>query len=370
MPTLIPRERIAPRGTQQRAEWDKHFCPPGQPGFTPDLHPPDVVLKRSLATQFDLALPFRLPDGKRVLRLWIMEADEAVPRKQFPSAPVVVRQGQLVHATGHGKGNTHTIHWHGIEPTPMNDGVGKQSFEISGNYVYQWVADIPGTYFYHCHKNTPLHFEMGLWGGLIVDPPQGRGFVQAGPPLGSAPDFVIPYDVEAIWACGAFDWRWHSLGFNHAMARCGADPNDPRTFTQDGILNDWAPNIFHITGAVAPTPTGGNITDPRAAVTARVGQTILVRLINASLTRQRYTPGIDAAVIAEDGRAFGVPPFGSYSQSYVQPANTSWVTTSAMRNDLIIVPTAPGVYPFKVEYLHWTGRSTLATVTTNITVNP
>ena len=362
MPTLIPRERILP-GTIEEAHWNKFFAPPKPPNFTPDLVPPHVTITRDLATQFDLPLPFRLPNGANKLRLWVM-ADRV---KQFPSEPIIVRQGQIVHADVNGKGNTHTVHWHGIEPTPMNDGVGKHSFEISGDYTYQWQANIPGTYFYHCHKNTPLHFEMGLWGGLIIDPPNGRGFVSAFSP---ATNHQIPYDVEAVWAVGAFDWRWHSLSFNSFMTT-GGDPNDPKTFPQDGILNDWRPNVFHITGVVAPTTTGGQIAAPgviRGTLPARVGQTILLRLINASLMINEYTLGIPAQFIAQDGRAFGVPPHSAYSQPYTLPAGTPWRTTSAMRNDIIIRPTAPGTYPFTVRYLDWRGSAVMGTVTTNIVV--
>ena len=295
-------------------------------------------------------------------RCWVM-ADQV---KQFPSELIIVRQGQVVHVLSKARGNTHTIHWHGIEPTPMNDGVGKQSFEI-GQYTYQWLAAIPGTYFYHCHKNTPLHFEMGLWGGLIIDPPRGRGFVSAFSPT---TNHEIAYNVEAVWACGAFDWRWHSLGSNAFMASRGS-PNDHGTFTQDGILNDWRPNIFHITGKVAPTTTGGQIAAPgviHGSLPARVGQTILLRVINASLMINEYTLGIDAQFIAQDGRAFGVPPQSKYSQPYTLPAGTPWRTTSAMRNDIIIRPTSAGTYPFTVRYFDWRGTKQLAAVTTNITV--
>ena len=124
--------------------------------------------------------------------------------------------------------NTHTIHWHGIEPTPMNDGVGHTSFEVTGNWIYQFQPNTAGTYFYHCHKNTVLHFEMGLYGLLIIDPPQGPTFASANAPTIPRFDpatFTVPFDVEAAWVPDEFDSHWHVLGHNAFMQAC--DANDP-----------------------------------------------------------------------------------------------------------------------------------------------
>jgi hypothetical protein len=95
------------------------------------------------------------------------------------------------------------------------------------------------------------------------------------------------------------------------------------------------------------------ITDARAMGRARVGQTLLVRLLNASYAIQEYRIGADVTVIAEDGRAFGVPPYGQYSEPFVIPANTPFQTTSAMRYELLLTPTAPGAIPFQVDYWDW-----------------
>lgn len=91
---------------------------------------------------------------------------------QYPGPTYRAPRGAVCHNfTASGGPPPHTIHWHGIEPTPMNDGVGHCSFEVTGSYIYQWQPNFIGTYFYHCHRNTMMHFEYGLAGFMLFDPP-------------------------------------------------------------------------------------------------------------------------------------------------------------------------------------------------------
>jgi FtsP/CotA-like multicopper oxidase with cupredoxin domain len=366
MATPTIHRHLVAGGAEDR-QFTKFVDPPSEPDRTLDRVAPDVRIARRLAENFDLPLPFRLPNGDRKLRMWVIaDPGRAVT---FPSPLVRVRAGQTVHATVSTSKGEHTIHWHGIEPTPMNDGVGKHSFEIKGTYTYQWTPRQPGFFYSHGPVNTPLHFEMGLLGGLIVDPARGPGWVAAR----NAPDHLVRYDTEAIWITSAHDPRWHNLPTDHgqhpldAQGRDVIEPNDPAGFTTTGILNDWRPSVFTISGAVArdgATP----ITDPRAAVSARVGQTVLVRLLNASYAVAEYRLGADAQVIAQDGHPFGVPPLHAYSAPYTISANRPFRLTAAMRYDLLVRPTSAGTIPFSVDYLDWRGYGSRGRARTTITV--
>ncbi|MBI5664981.1 MAG: multicopper oxidase domain-containing protein [Nitrospirae bacterium] len=345
----ISRRQIS---EEEKPVFHKHVCPPKHSGPPPDPVAPTVTIARNLMVTINLPLP----DGGAV-PMWIIEdPDDQVGGQVFPSKMIRVVEGDVVHVRTGVKTNTHTIHWHGIEPTPMNDGVGKHSFEVSGNFTYQWLAGQSGTYFYHCHKNTTLHFEMGLYGLLIIDPPRGEGYVAGFNP----PSHVIPYDVEALWVVDEIDSRWHrELASTHDAFMQKCDPNDPSApgpFTQNGFLNDFRPDIFLITG-VPRLDDDTPIMDPAVAVYAKVGQTILLRILHSGYTVQRYTIGIDAEAIAFDGRPFGVPPFGKYSKPFAISAGTPFTLTVARRIELIIRPKRPGVFPAQVEFLHdITGR--------------
>ncbi|MBI5507885.1 MAG: multicopper oxidase domain-containing protein [Deltaproteobacteria bacterium] len=357
----IPVISRMPMPTEESAAFFKHVCPPTFAGDNPDPVEPTVRIARDLVVDFALALP----EGDSV-PMWIIEdPEDARLGRQFPSKLIRLREGDVVHAKVGAKKNTHTIHWHGIEPTPMNDGVGKHSFEVGASFVYQFCARQAGTYFYHCHKNTPLHFEMGLYGLLIVDPPEGQGVVTR---LAPEQGHREHYDVEAFWVPDEIDRRWHELGHEAFMQKCDeADPVRRDDFSHGGILNDFRPDVFLVTGVPAAR-RDPKIVDPRVAVSAHAGQTILLRVLNAGYTVQRFTLDLDAEVIAMDGRPLGVPPYGVYSSPFTLPARTPFQLTSAMRWELLLKPTVPGTYPAQVEYFHWVTGKRLATVRTQIKV--
>jgi len=338
----------------------RHVCPPTFGGGPLDPVTPTRNIERQLLVNFDA----EFPDGEK-LDMWIIRDRDAEVGDSFPSPAVRTVEGDIVHALVHNATNTHTIHWHGIEPTPANDGVGKHSFEVSGNFTYQFKTHQAGTFFFHCHKNTTLHFMRGLYGMFIVDPkkpdtPEAEGvpdppYVTGGPGFVAAlnePTNVRKYDVEAIWAVGNIDTRWVGLNHNAFMQKC--DRNNPigaENFTADGILNDFRPDVFTISGALRKKADPAPFEE--MAVNAKVGQTILMRILNAGYTVNEHRIGLPATAVGMDGQALGVPPFGAYSAPIELAANEPFRTTSAMRWDLLIEPTEVGQFPIEISIRHW-----------------
>lgn len=372
----IPLRKIEP---SEFPGFNKHVCPPTFGGGPLDPVPANVNVARNLLVNLDLVLP----DREKV-PMWILEdPDDPVGGQVFPSKAIRTTEGDVVHARVGSKVNTHTIHWHGIEPTPMNDGVGKHSFEISGNFVYQFSTNQAGTYFYHCHKNTTLHFEMGLYGLFIVDPkkpdvPEAAGisgppYKAGGPGFAAAfnpPTHVRKYDVEAFWVPDEIDSAWHVLGHDAFMQKCVPDnPVAAKNFTQDGFLNNFRPDVFVMTGhGRRAKGIGDSATFEKVAIKATVGQTILVRVLNAGYTIQEYTIGMPAEVIAMDGHPLGVPPAHSYSHPFTLATNQPFRLTSAMRHDLLITATQAGRFRARVDFIHWVSGKRLFTAETSIDV--
>lgn len=371
----IPLPAVSP---EDQALFVHVLCPAPEPPFTPDRVNPARIIQRRLLRNLSLDLPFNAPNtGRNRLDMWVIE-DEATGIATFPSPVMRVVEGEIVHDIVQTSGGPHTIHHHGIEPTTANDGAGANSFEIEGRYDYQWLASEPGTYLYHCHRNTVLHFERGMWGPLIIDPTRPTGVTNVpvppypggGPGLVkgfNAPSHLIRYDIEAAWLTTEHDSRWHELGHDAGMAGC--TPTGPFTnlSNPDNILHDFRPDVYTLTGVVWPSDNS-TLTSPLVAVNASVGQTILIRLGCAGYNIHRYTLGLNAQVIAMDGRALGVPPRQNYSSPFTIPAGRSFMLTTAMRYDLIVRPTTPGTFEFKVDYLHWITKRKLFTGKTTITV--
>lgn len=304
---------------------------------TPFKLTPDRVYTRKFFGSGKL----RMPDGHEV-RFWGFE-DETSGRR-LPSPLIRATEGEIVHVTLHSSKRVHTIHLHGIEPEPWNDGVGHTSFEITGQYTYQFRPATAGTYFYHCHVNTVLHVQMGMFGALIIDPDpthdaDGRRLAFTGGPA---------YDVERLWVSFSIDPNWRRL--NHDAGLDGADAG----------LNVFEPKYHLINGVPQPAGPTAEITHRDVAVRAKVDQTVLIRAISAGYSQSEWTfhPGrthgdrLDVQVVAADGRPF-VANDATGRPFHPRFARQQLRLGPAERYDCIVTANTPDVYPVTIDTLDW-----------------
>ncbi len=293
----------------------------------------------------------RFPDGFET-EIWSFE-DETSGRA-FPAPLIRAREGEIVHVTLKPSKGAHTIHLHGIEPDPRNDGVGHTSYEVTGEYTYQFQphggdpGDVnrgaAGTYFYHCHVNTVLHVQMGMFGPMIFDPPTGPGKAFVDDPVG--------YDVaaETLMAPYAVDPRWHT--FSHNAGLTGEDVG----------LNRFEPSRFYLLGGNLGAPSRSEVKTVGEILAPRAGRLPgLLRVINASYfpTRLTFLGGLKGELIAHDGRPL--------RNTAVAPSPPVCVSTdvlsfgAAERYDIRLRPPAraqPGAtLGVRTDWIHWvTGK--------------
>ena len=66
-----------------------------------------------------------------------------------------------------------TLHWHGVDVPNAADGVAgvTQDAVMPGEeFVYRFVADQVGTFWYHSHQVSHEQVQRGLFGALVIEP--------------------------------------------------------------------------------------------------------------------------------------------------------------------------------------------------------
>jgi FtsP/CotA-like multicopper oxidase with cupredoxin domain len=69
-----------------------------------------------------------------------------------------------------------SIHWHGINVPNSMDGVAgitQDAVAPGGSFVYEFIPNEPGTYWYHSHQDTMNQIPRGLIGSIVVEPKDG-----------------------------------------------------------------------------------------------------------------------------------------------------------------------------------------------------
>ena len=92
---------------------------------------------------------------------------------------------------------------HGLDVNQANDGVGSTSFNvppIMGTGTYKFKATHAGTYIYHCHVETVVHLQLGMFGAFVVKAAGGANNAWTGGPA---------FDKDYTWVLSDVDKSWH-----------------------------------------------------------------------------------------------------------------------------------------------------------------
>ena len=258
------------------------------------------------------------------------------------AGPIIeATEGDIVKITLR-SGMPHTIHLHGLDVDQANDGVPATSGYIAGSrrngnfgrvdgytwlgrsYTYTFVAPHAGTYQYHCHVDTVLHYDMGMHGTIIIRPKSGN--------IEEAWDGGPTFTQEYVWQMGTFDTTWRSTNVSGAQTI------------------RYRPDVFMINGVNGETAKN----DPTVAITANAGEKVLIRLNQTSYQGAKVDfGGIPFEVIASDGR-----PAAS------APTVTSLYLTPGERYDILLTMPSSGTYNATVSYYDNRGENIIGTVST------
>jgi FtsP/CotA-like multicopper oxidase with cupredoxin domain len=122
--------------------------------------------------------------GDRPGRSYVLQEGNRPPAGDSlasPSSTLVLRQNEPTEVTLINSGTSPTtIHWHGIEIESVYDGIGGWSgwgtrvapvLAPGDSFVARLTPPRAGTFIYHTHVDEPEQMAAGLFGALIVVPP-------------------------------------------------------------------------------------------------------------------------------------------------------------------------------------------------------
>jgi len=253
-----------------------------------------------------------LSDGRTVATWGFRLGSGMGGAPQVPGPVLQVNQGDHVYIHFQNfSPMDHTIHLHGLDVDQANDGVPQTSFAVPmmGSYTYEFIAPHAGSYNYHCHVDTILHLQMGMYGAINVLPPDGSNHAWDGGPA---------FDLERTWVTAELDLVWN-------QQQSAAD------FTV------YEPDYFLVNGR-----DGGDVhADPYTSFGLVGADTALLRLSNMGYLPVRYDfAALWTEVVASDGRP--LPESFDADGLVVAPGE---------RYDVLVRAAAPGVASVGLEYL-------------------
>jgi manganese oxidase len=239
------------------------------------IHPRLVGGRYGLDTQGGRELPARIENGVKVFDLeasiirWTILPGKTVDAYAFngqvPGPRLHFRQGDRVriNVTNRMPEST-SVHWHGLILPNVMDGpaeITQDPIQKNQTYHYEFTAVQSGTYFYHSHDHVDRQQALGLYGAMIIDPPE------ADPSLQADHDYTLMLQ----------EWLLREGLTYPAMPMDGAQPN-----------------FFTINGRAYPA------TD---TIPMRVGETLKVRFIGSGngFIHPMHIHGGPFVVVARDG---------------------------------------------------------------------
>ncbi len=223
-------------------------------------------------------LPYILDGATKVFELtakpvfWKINGDTQVTALTYngtvPGPLIRVTEGDRVRVVFTNNLTTPTsIHWHGQFVPSNMDGVAQPELsqkpvQPGETFTYEFEAKPAGTFMYHSHVDTDTQINVGMFGGLIVDPKNWN---------------EIKPDVDEVLYLN--EWRVVDGVTYPAMPSMGE------------------PNYFTINGKTYP-----DIPE----ITVKLGQRVRLRFVGAGqFEHPMHIHGTGATIVATDG--FPVP---------------------------------------------------------------
>jgi FtsP/CotA-like multicopper oxidase with cupredoxin domain len=158
--------RRAPLPRAEEADVKQETFPRETTGLSEATRPEIVELRDG--DEFDLRIePVAKQIGEETVRMLAYN-------RSIPGPTLRVRQGSklIVHVTNEGDLEA-TVHWHGLRLENRYDGTHETQapIPVGETFTYEVSFPDPGAYWYHPHIREDYGQELGLYGNILVAPP-------------------------------------------------------------------------------------------------------------------------------------------------------------------------------------------------------
>ncbi|MCX8131850.1 MAG: multicopper oxidase family protein [Clostridia bacterium] len=182
-----------------------------------------------------------------------------------------------------------TIHWHGYPLLSAMDGVpgiNQDSVKPGETFVYEFSADVEGTYWYHSHQESSSQVDKGLYGALIVEPKEK---------IKEYKDFTLILD----------EWMSDPSGMEEMEGMGGSNEKSDGHMEGMDMTSDGTPmteeemmafmyDIYTVNGK------SGDLIKP---LNVKKGDMVRLRFINAGYRSHGiHIPGQNIKVVSTDGQ--------------------------------------------------------------------
>lgn len=224
----------------------------------------------------------KLPDGALIHAFGY--TDDPHGRAKVPGPALTVTEGDMINLTlVNDEDPTNTKYNRGGDGYALAiDGFdlpNQSPIKMGQRFTYHFIATHAGTYWYHCRVNPIQHLQMGLYGALIVQSAADASSAYPNTPL---------FNKQYTFVLSEMDSVEHQREYD--------------TLHKGGPAVSWSnyqPDYFLMNGRAYPD----TMMDPMDSINGTVGQTVLVRLINAgSEVHMMHTHGFHFLVIGANGR--------------------------------------------------------------------
>jgi len=213
-----------------------------------------------------------------------------------------------------------SIHWHGILPPFVMDGVPGVSFdgiEPGRTFEYRYTLHQNGTYWYHSH--TELQEQLGLYGPIIVDPaePDPVEYDREYPVVLSDWTFEDPHEVlENLKKMdGYYNYQQRTIGdfFDDISDKGLGDTLE--NYSMFGQMRMSATDLLDVTGATYTYLMNGRGPASNWNALFKQGEKVRLRFINASAGTTAFDvriPGLKMTVVQSDGQNVEPTPIDEF----------------------------------------------------------